>query len=362
MHPFFVRMIEYHNRVLQLLASPNETERAEGKRLQAHPPPDLIEEACRLHDALPEDVRRRNEAHRLIYGITDPREGIVISHGQFVLGWLAWNRFGRPIVEIVEGDAAGDEASSRQLASITKDYQAWRYGKLDPNMMRFKFDEQHNMLLRVGLDLGLESLSEEELADCFDALCKCGKRHTPDNLRKLRTRLLKTVERLTPARARSVDPVRRDHALTTTADMAQLISHVQIEGVRTVEASMRTSITSPVELDPVDAKIGYTARVTQVPSDGRFTVKIDCAFEVHRGNEDKPRDTATADVAVHVSFELTYRIPAEMTADEDQLAAFARLNGVFNAWPYFREFVHASLARMGLPPFLLPVYRLSSPT
>ena len=41
-----------------------------------------------------------------------------------------------------------------------------------------------------GLDLGIEALSAEELADCFDELCACGKRHTPDNLRKLRTRLL----------------------------------------------------------------------------------------------------------------------------------------------------------------------------
>lgn len=188
-------MIEYDNRVTKLLASRNEAERREGKRLSDNPPRKLIEEAQRLHDSRPETERDAANAQLSIYGAVDSKEGTTISEGQFTMGWLAFNKFGRSIVDIVEGDAAGDEKSSRQLASVTKDYQDWRYGKLDPNKMRFKFDREHVLLIRVGLGLGIESLSQEELADCFDELCQCGASHDPENLRKLRTRVVKMFER-----------------------------------------------------------------------------------------------------------------------------------------------------------------------
>jgi hypothetical protein len=100
-------------------------------------------------------------------------------------------------VELIEGDAAGDEKSSRQLLSVEKDYQNWRYGKLDLNKMRSKFDSHHILIMQAGLELGLRALSSEGLADCYDALCKCGKSHTPDNLKKLRARVIRMMERLT---------------------------------------------------------------------------------------------------------------------------------------------------------------------
>lgn len=42
-------------------------------------------------------------------------------------------------------------------------------------------------------------------------------------------------------------------------------------------------------------------------------------------------------------------------------SAFANINAVFNAWPFFREFVHSTLGRMGLQPISLPVYRIAPP-
>lgn len=42
--------------------------------------------------------------------------------------------------------------------------------------------------------------------------------------------------------------------------------------------------------------------------------------------------------------------------------AFANINAVFNAWPFFRELVHSTLGRMGLQPIALPVYRVAPTT
>lgn len=149
------------------------------------------------------------------------------------------------------------------------------------------------------------------------------------------------------------------------SDLAELIRLVQIENIRVVEAELRTSIRPSDEPDELEADIGRNAKVVQLPDDGVFIIRVDCAFTAHRmsdkdSTDKKSKAGAGAVIAVAVSFEATYRVPATVSAPEGVLTEFAEINGIFNAWPYFREFVHAALARMGLPPFILPVYRLNS--
>jgi hypothetical protein len=189
-------MLEHNKHVADLLASENEADRTEGQRLLDYPPAELMAEAERMHDAIPESERPRHDAHLSIYGAADSKEGTVISEDQFTLCWLAWSKFGKTIMELAEGDKTGHEKSSKQLASVTKDYNNWRYGKLNPNQLRSKFDYNHLTVLRCGLDLGIETLTQEELADCFDEICTCGETHDAESLRKLRTRVIEMMERL----------------------------------------------------------------------------------------------------------------------------------------------------------------------
>jgi hypothetical protein len=195
-HPFFVRMLEYNNQVTKLRSSPNEADQKEALRLTHEPPPELAAEAERMHDAIPPSERPQHDAYLSIYGVKDAPEGGTMSEGQVALGWLAFNKFGKSIVELIEGDAAGDEKSSRQWMSVQRDFQAWRYGKLDINKMRFKFDSQHIQIMQAGLELGLRELTPDELADCSDDLCNCGKTHDPENMKKLRARVIKIMDRL----------------------------------------------------------------------------------------------------------------------------------------------------------------------
>ena len=39
------------------------------------------------------------------------------------------------------------------------------------------------------------------------------------------------------------------------------------------------------------------------------------------------------------------------------IEAFANTDAVYHAWPYWREFVQSSMARMGLPPIMIPLFR-----
>lgn len=58
---------------------------------------------------------------------------------------------------------------------------------------------------------------------------------------------------------------------------------------------------------------------------------------------------------VEAAFAILYAALGDEACDPSDLDAFARMNGVYNAWPYWREFLQASLGRMGLPPLVLPV-------
>jgi hypothetical protein len=62
---------------------------------------------------------------------------------------------------------------------------------------------QNNLgsVVRVGRDLGIDSLTQAEVADCFDAFCLCEEPRDALNLRELRIRLIGMTKRLT-AKAR----------------------------------------------------------------------------------------------------------------------------------------------------------------
>mgnify|MGYP003392974104 CR=1 FL=1 len=54
-------------------------------------------------------------------------------------------------------------------------------------------------------------------------------------------------------------------------------------------------------------------------------------------------------------FAVAYQLKSLDGIGDDNVKAFGRMNGVFNTWPYWREFVQSGVARMGLPNVTLPV-------
>ena len=60
---------------------------------------------------------------------------------------------------------------------------------------------------------------------------------------------------------------------------------------------------------------------------------------------------------IEAQFVLRYRVPSLEGLKKTNIDAFGELNGLYNAWPYWREFVQSTTVRMGLPPLTVPVYR-----
>lgn len=57
-------------------------------------------------------------------------------------------------------------------------------------------------------------------------------------------------------------------------------------------------------------------------------------------------------------FRLTYSIDDPDSIADADLNQFAHWNALFNAWPYWREYLTSTLNRSGLPRLILPVMRM----
>jgi preprotein translocase subunit SecB len=139
------------------------------------------------------------------------------------------------------------------------------------------------------------------------------------------------------------------------SELAALIAAVQIKSVRLVETSAKTNIHSPSEVGKtVECSIDTSTHVKNVLScPPSFYVIASIHFRL-AGN--KPE--AEPAVSVKASFELEYQLPSEFNVKQKELNDFAEINSVFNAWPYWREYIQNVFSRMNLPPMTLPVYRL----
>ena len=135
-------------------------------------------------------------------------------------------------------------------------------------------------------------------------------------------------------------------------ELKRLIDEVEIEGVRLVEATAETKVRSPADTGAVDLLVNRTAAISERQDNKTFFVVAKMRAQlVPEQAKEEPL------VSIETSFELQYRLPEGFRADPDTLTTFAQTNGIYNAWPYWREFVQSTFARMGLPPVVLPLLR-----
>ena len=61
---------------------------------------------------------------------------------------------------------------------------------------------------------------------------------------------------------------------------------------------------------------------------------------------------------VVAEYSVSYTLPSARSYAEPVAQEFASKNGAFNTWPFFRELVNSMVARMGMPPLIVPFLKL----
>jgi hypothetical protein len=152
-----------------------------------------------------------------------------------ILEWLCWRRFGQPLTTLVAEEKAGNLVAHDKVSRLRNELWHLVYGRgsIEP----FKGNSGHSEIMELGLNLGLANLTDEELADCFDEFCSCGKDHDPDALKKQRARVRKQLEAALYQNLRAIPTRRRFAAYGADGVMARAY-HWEAKEIRYVEVSL----------------------------------------------------------------------------------------------------------------------------
>ncbi|MGA7636760.1 MAG: hypothetical protein WCB00_07520 [Candidatus Acidiferrales bacterium] len=194
-HPFFIKSAEFSKTVLLLTRHESEESKEEIERLNREVLTEILKEAELVHYELKAAAKPMYAGSLSIYGADNLPPGSEIPRESVLFCWLCFCRFNKTLAQLLGDYQLGSMKAARQVHKLSLEYDSWRFGQIDPNKLKFKIDWDHFELITAGLGLGVEQLTPIELADCFDALCPCGKPHFPENLNKLRTRVLKAFPR-----------------------------------------------------------------------------------------------------------------------------------------------------------------------
>ena len=121
------------------------------------------------------------------------RRGPLTSEKEFAsaLEWLHFERHGEALAATVAKADAGDINALHKLQRTQEDAFRAQHGK--GPLKQFQGDAYHRDLFQIGLCFGMEKLTSEELADCFEEYCPCGKIHDADALGKQRRRFIREL-------------------------------------------------------------------------------------------------------------------------------------------------------------------------
>ena len=87
-------------------------------------------------------------------------------------------------------DIEKDPRAHRKLMAVHRDYWHFKTGSRFDNF-KLKFAYDHFQIIAQGFDFGLAELTPEELGECLDEICPCGRKHSTEYLKKVRSQIKK---------------------------------------------------------------------------------------------------------------------------------------------------------------------------
>lgn len=134
--------------------------------------------------------------------------------------------------------------------------------------------------------------------------------------------------------------------------VGKVARYVEIANVELVGAHYsRTDDGLEAATLPADAVPDFSISVGWALDDDRLT----CLLTFGTTFDIEDEDVSAPPYQIVGRFRLTYSLAGDESFSDEELDQFAHWNAVFNAWPYWREFVSSMVNRGQLPRFLVPV-------
>jgi hypothetical protein len=146
---------------------------------------------------------------------------------------------------------------------------------------------------------------------------------------------------------------------------AQLAANVRLENVFLTGIQVINSMPRLVGEGSINLKANVSHRCLghKILADKAIFVEVGARVELRIASENKDSDVDKGPAAIaDVTYGVLYRLPPPPipgSITEDVFAAFARVNGLYNCWPYLRQEIQHLTGAMGTP-FVLPTLRVTS--
>jgi hypothetical protein len=140
-------------------------------------------------------------------------------------------------------------------------------------------------------------------------------------------------------------------------ELAYTVSdRVQIQNV--ILADCVASRTGKVHSSPAKLKpVAIVSGISYAEDAEAKQIHVMVSFVLKTAHSEE--NEAEMPVSIKATFVLFYAVDSFDGIKDEHLKAFSTMNGVFNAWPYWRELVQNVTGRMGLTrPIVVPVFRL----
>jgi hypothetical protein len=162
-------------------------------------------------------------------------------------------------------------------------------------------------------------------------------------------------EKSVPAESPAARSKRNNDPAKALEAAARVAKRVQIRNILVAGCSASRGPNS----DIAPSEHAYSAKVKDVragidSNSNMIVVTIEFYF-TNDPNGDIPVE---AKVSITCRYVLMYSFDSSEPFSEGDVKAFGALNGAYNAWPYWREFVQSMTAKMGLPSITIPVFRI----
>jgi hypothetical protein len=129
---------------------------------------------------------------------------------------------------------------------------------------------------------------------------------------------------------------------------------IQLLHVCVVEGSFRRNLGIDAPEPLIKQRRSVEASIDE--SSGRLRVMTRFFLEAVPSNVEGENSL----MEIEARFLLTYAVNSMEGLTKEHFDAFAEHNGIFNVWPYWREYVQSATLRMGLPALTVPVYRIGA--
>ncbi|MCD4830595.1 MAG: hypothetical protein K8R02_02160 [Anaerohalosphaeraceae bacterium] len=134
----------------------------------------------------------------------------------------------------------------------------------------------------------------------------------------------------------------------------QISDQIELKEVRLLESScsqQQVFVQGEKQFD-----INRTVRV-EVDMDSK-NIMVFPTFELKGYSESEALKQNNPFLNIKAVFLLVYQAKDLSNFNQKAFDSFGQANGIYNAWPYWREYVQNTTSRMGLPVLTVPVFRV----